>query len=133
MLIHKSRVPYWEWQNFSLKTDVMLACPCCGEFYFDTESLNKLQIARNIIDKPLLINSGHRCGIYNALIGGAALSMHKKIAFDISLFQHDRQHIIRGFRAAGFRGFGFYQTFLHVDNGRPRYWYGKGAEKLWNF
>mgnify|MGYP003667875523 CR=1 FL=1 len=31
--------------------------------------------------------------------------------------------------AVGFKGFGYYQTFLHVDLGRPRFW---GQKELWN-
>lgn len=120
----------WLWKSFSPQE---VACPCCGEIYNDVISMNAIQEVRNIIGKPILLNSAHRCGIHNAKVGGAPMSMHKKLAFDISLRNHDKYELLEACKRVGFKGYGYYQTFLHVDMGRPRFWYsGDIARKLWN-
>lgn len=130
---HYSQVPasLWRWDDFS-PDEPGLACPCCGEFYLDAEAMDGLQAMRTWLGKPLRLNSGHRCRIHNARVGGAPLSQHKKFAADINLYGHNRHTVLDYAKAAGFSGFGFYQTFLHVDRGPSRFWYSKGAEKLWN-
>lgn len=117
------------WENFSAKE---LSCPCCEEYYHDETVLNALQEVRDIIGKPIRINSAHRCEIHNALVGGAPMSQHKLIAVDISLHGHDRHKVLDACVQAGFNSFGFYNTFLHVDMRKGRRWYGKGAKSSWN-
>lgn len=127
-----SQVPpeIWRWDNFS-PDEPNLACPCCGEFYLDEIGMDMLQAARDIIARPMTINSGHRCPIHNARVGGAPMSQHKVMAWDISLRRMDRREIITVLRDVGFTTFGLYQTFIHTDRRPGRFWYGKGAEKLW--
>lgn len=121
------------WPNFR-PAERNLHCPHCGEFYFDPASFDALQRLREEVNRPIRINSGHRCPLYNAspLIGGAPRSMHKMIAFDVSLMGHDPQKLLKAARNAGFRGFGYYSKFLHLDIGRARYWITKGGAKIWN-
>ena len=133
-MIHYSEVELadWDYDNF---TPVELSCPCCGEIYDeDLEPVARLQAMREDLGRPVNTNSAHRCWFYNALprIGGAPLSEHKKWAFDIDLTEQDRFAVLAAAKRAGFTGFGYYKTFLHIDCGRPRYWYGKGARELWN-
>jgi len=65
-------------------------------------------------------------------VGGAPFSQHLKLAADISTLGHDRRKLLRACRNAGFTGFGFYNTFLHIDLGRPRNWWsGEKAKQLW--
>lgn len=118
------------WPNFSASREI--ACHHCGEIYIHPQALDALQWARRAIGKPLVINSAHRCRWWNALIGGRPLSQHLKLAFDISLKGHDKAELLDVLRQAGFRGFGYYQTFIHVDMGRPRFWFGsKKAKEIW--
>lgn len=132
LFIHYSHVgpELWRWPDFS-PDEPNLYCPCCGEFWLDPHSMDMLQHARNILGKPIRINSGHRCWLHNARVGGAPLSEHKKIAFDINLRGHDRYDVLDCCMAAGFTTFGFYQTFLHTDRRPGRTWFGNGAKKLW--
>lgn len=117
------------WPNF---TSEELACHHCQEVYIWPEFLDRLQSARNKRSKPFHILSGHRCSLHNARIGGAPLSQHLKLAADISLIGHDPALLLKSCKQAGFRGFGFYQTFLHIDLGPRRYWYsGQKAKELW--
>ena len=130
---HYSQV-LWDrvrWPNFS-PSEKNLHCPCCGEFYLDEKYFDCLQYARSLINKPLQINSGHRCLIHNARVGGKPLSRHKKIAFDVSLAQHNIKDLLSVLKLSGFTGFGYYSTFIHVDLGRPRFWITKGGALKWN-
>lgn len=125
---HPSEIQDWRWPNF---TPAEIACPCCGEVYLDADSMDALQEARAAAGRLFILNSAHRCAIHNARVGGAPLSQHKWIAFDISLAGHDRIRLFEILREAGFGSFGFYRTFIHADMRPGRRWYGKGVNKLW--
>lgn len=129
---HYSDAPWDEdrWPNFSAAE---LACPHCDEYYHSILFLDAIQFVRTKTGKPVRLNSAHRCWFYNASkrIGGAPLSEHKKIAGDIDLEGHDRIGLRDACIEAGFTGFGYYGTFLHVDMGRPRWWASKAGRQLW--
>lgn len=94
--------------------------------------MDRLQAARDAVRQPFHIHSAHRCSLHNARIGGAPLSQHLKLAVDISLAGHQRHDLRDALLAAGFRGIGHYQTFIHADLGRARQWYGSDlARQLW--
>jgi hypothetical protein len=130
---HFSLAP-WDsdrWPNFH-PSEKNLHCPCCGEFYLDPVALDALQALRRRLGQPVKVNSGHRCRFHNARVGGAPRSMHKRVAFDVSLSGHRLRNLIDTARGVGFQGFGFYSTFLHLDMGRRRYWITNGGKKRWN-
>ena len=109
-----------------------MSCRHCGEFYIWPDFMDKLQAARKDVGRPFHILSAHRCSLHNVRIGGAPLSQHLRLAADISLRGHNRRNLLSTCRRAGFTGFGFYSTFLHIDLGRPRHWYGgQKAKDLW--
>jgi len=119
----------WLWPNF---TRAEMACRHCGEGYDWPAFMDALQRARDISGRPFHVLSGHRCAVHNARVGGAPLSQHLKLAVDISLIGHDRKALFQACKDTGFHGFGFYQTFLHIDLGRRRHWYGsQKAKDLW--
>jgi hypothetical protein len=97
------------------------------------EALDALENLRRAMNASLAIDSGHRCALHNARVGGAPLSMHKTLAFDIALGAHDPAKLARVAHSAGFRGFGFGQTFLHLDTRAKaaRWFYGKRSEEKW--
>ena len=110
-----------------------VACKCCGELVVWPEALDALETLRTATNAPLHITSGHRCALHNARVGGAPLSMHKTLAFDIALGAHDPARLARNAHLAGFTGFGFGQTFLHLDT-RPhpaRWFYGQRSKAKW--
>lgn len=116
------------WPNFTAKE---FACTHCGQLYFWPEFFDRIQWVRTAVGKPMRFNSAHRCSLHNIRVGGAPLSEHKTLAVDINLNGHDRLELAAYCKAAGFTGFGYYNTFLHVDLGRKRFWYGKGAKASW--
>jgi len=103
-----------------------IACKCgCNAAYVQQDALNKLQSLRDLLGKPIILNSACRCPIHNARVGGAPQSQHRatennpSTAFDISLHDQDKEAIIYAAKAVGFKGLGItYNSFVHVDN-RP--------------
>ena len=70
--------------------------------------------------------------MHNARIGGAPFSQHLAMAADLSTVGRDRYALQAAALKAGFSGFGYYTNFLHVDEGRARFWYGgKSARAAW--
>ena len=121
--------PQWRWPSF---TRAEMSCHHCGEFYTWPDFMDQLQAARKDVGRPFHILSAHRCSLHNARIGGAPLSQHLRLAVDISLHGHNKRALRTACRRAGFTGFGFYSTFLHIDLGRPRHWFGgQKAKDLW--
>lgn len=118
------------WPNFSARE---LACPCCGEMVVWAQALDAIQALRDAMGAPLIINSGHRCALHNARVGGAPLSMHKKLAFDVALAGHDEKRLALAARDCGFRGLGYANSFLHLDTrARSAHWfYGDRSIKKW--
>lgn len=124
----------WRWPHFSMAE---LACRCGGrfcqtEYFHDAEFLDSLEALRAETGRALIINSGHRCGQWNAAVGGAPKSRHKQIAVDISLIAQDRFGLRDNAVTLGFTGIGMARTFLHLDRRpRPARWFYKGARELW--
>lgn len=123
------KISEWTWPNFS---PAEMACRHCGQVYNWPEFMDCLQAARTDAGRVFEITSAHRCSLHNARVGGAPLSQHLKLAADISLKGHDLGRLYSACLRSGFQGFGFYTSFLHVDLGRPRRWFGnKQARSIW--
>lgn len=120
---HWSLAPWDEqrWPNF---TRAEFACNHCGEFFYDESVFDKAQHLRQALQAPVRVNSAHRCPVHNALVGGAPLSHHKRIAMDVSTVGLDRHKVRKAAKDVGFAGFGFYQSFIHLDAGPKRFWFG---------
>ena len=101
-----------------------IACRHCGELVVHADSLEKLDQLRRLLGRPVTLSSAYRCGVHNALVGGAPLSMHKFArAFDVTLAGHSKSDVVAAAIEAGFTGLGVnYRTFVHVDTGRERRW-----------
>ncbi|MHA1539218.1 MAG: YcbK family protein [Alphaproteobacteria bacterium] len=112
---------FWRWAPFA---PFEFASKGNGSLLVIPAALDTLCRAQEILgDKKLRINSAYRDPLHNARVGGAPLSRHKMgDAFDISIRGQDRAAVYNACRAAGFQGFGFYNSFLHVDLGRARTW-----------
>jgi zinc D-Ala-D-Ala carboxypeptidase len=118
------------WPHFTVRE---IACRCCGEVCIRPDALDALERMRAEMGAPLRICSGHRCAIHNARVGGAPRSQHKTLAFDIALAGHDPLRLAAAAHRAGFLGFGYGRTFLHVDMREwPASWfYGDRSKALW--
>jgi len=123
----------WNEARWGHLAPAAIACPCCGETSVWPEALDALERVCVALGAKLRINSGHRCALHNARVGGAPKSLHKQLAFDVALAGHDPARLVGAARRAGFRGFGFGQTFLHLDTrARPAHWfYGERSKAKW--
>lgn len=128
---HWSEAP-WDRQRWPNFTPAELACKHCGEFFYDPAAFDTIQRARKFFGGPLTINSAHRCRVHNARIGGAPMSQHKKIAFDVSIRGRDKKRVLESCINAGFQTFGFYGSFLHVDLRPGRKWATAKGKITWN-
>lgn len=123
----------WRWPHFTPKE---LACRCGGRgcrgaYWHDAEFLDALEALRAEVARPLRINSGHRCAIWNEAVGGAPRSQHRRLAVDIALKGHDRERLIAAAEKFGFTGIGIGPTFLHLDRREPpARWIYPGVEDL---
>lgn len=124
----------WRWAHF---TRAELSCRCggrfCdGEYVHDPEFLDALEALRAAAGRALVVRSGHRCAQWNALVGGAPLSMHRRIAVDIALAGHDRHTLRAQAERLGFTGIGLGIRFIHLDRrARPAVWYYPGSRTQW--
>ncbi len=119
------------WPNF---TQDELSCHCgCGLFIRNDKALDALQALRIAMGAPLTVNSATRCPRHNAAEGGKPASAHLTgKGFDIKIGEHDRAVLLDEAERAGFTGFGFGLTILHVDVGRKRQWdYGTASREAW--
>lgn len=117
------------WPNFQPRE---LACKCCGQYFHDEKFLDKLQALRYLLNKPIRINSGHRCEKNNKAQGGAKKSQHLRMAVDISLVNQDRHDLVKLAKSLGFTGIGYGSTFLHLDiRAKPAFWYYTGSQQFW--
>lgn len=106
--------------NFSAEE---MACKCgaCGSTgtEMDPGFMVKLQTLRDLYDKPIHISSAYRCSAHNVAVGGAANSYHiRGRAVDILIPKgQDRYDLCRHiFQLQFFRGIGFYEQWIHIDD-----------------
>jgi hypothetical protein len=118
------------WPNFTAEE---LSCPCCGEFYFDDWMFDAIQALRHTVGRAVKINSAHRCVNHNDAVGGASSSRHLRLAFDISTSNQIPKVLYDAAKQAGFTTFGFYGSFIHVDDRPGRRWYSKEGRRKWSF
>jgi uncharacterized protein YcbK (DUF882 family) len=110
----------WRWPHF---TPSEMASKGDGSLILSEEAMDALEEARIVLNEPFRILSAYRDPLHNARVGGAPLSRHKAgDAFDISLEGHRKDELREACQAAGFRGFGLYKVFLHIDMGPKRSW-----------
>ncbi len=96
-------------------------CHDGSEHPISTVLIDVLQTGRDIINRPIHINSGYRSPAYNKRIGGSPKSQHLKgTAADISIdgmtpsaVYAAFERILKSKNLQG--GLGLYDTFVHVD------------------
>lgn len=104
----------WQWPNFSPSE---IACKGTGELLVHPASLDCLQKFRYFAKTAVVINSAYRSEKHNKAVGGSPNSQHRLgRAFDIRITASlPREKIHELARKAGFKAFGDYATFVHID------------------
>jgi len=94
------------------------ACPCCKKVMLHPKLLAKLFELRNILERPIIVNSGYRCPKYNQEVGGVVSSYHCiGLAADITVKDIELITLLEICENLDFNGIGFYEKrhFLHLD------------------
>lgn len=108
------------WPNFQPQE---MACHGDGLLMIDVDAMCRLQHLRDMLGKPMHINSAYRSPAYNLKIDGAKKSEHLKArAYDCRTYNLDRADYVKLAKEAGFNGIGYYPSFIHIDTGRARSW-----------
>lgn len=106
-------------------------CPCgCGRQMIDTELVDKLQLIRTKVNRPITITSSYRCIPHNAAVGGSPESQHRYgFAADWRISNRSINPVALGIvaQSVGFGGIGIYWhsmgAFVHADT--------RGAKATW--
>lgn len=102
-----------------------LGQPCCGRVILHPVLVQRLQMLRDRLGRPITINSGYRCPAYNQRIGGAPQSLHMQgMAADIVVAGVPPVQVAAAAEQVGFGGIKAYtgMGFTHVDIGPHRRW-----------
>jgi len=101
-------------------------CSCCKRVILHSDLLKRLNSLREVINRPIYINSGYRCKIENEGVGGVKGSFHKLgMAVDIRAKDINILDLAIYAEGVGFNGIGKYKTFLHLDIRDTKYsWEG---------
>ena len=82
----------------------------------DEKLIDKLQMLRDKLGKPIMVHSGYRTPAYNTKVGGSPKSQHMEgTAADISIAGITPKKLAEYAETMGFDGIGIYATFVHVD------------------
>jgi len=101
-------------------------CPCCHRVMLHPTLLQLLYNLRLAIDRPVYLNSGYRCNIYNTKVGGTTHSYHTYgMAADVFVKDMKQSDLALHAQKIGFMGIGIYRTFCHLDVRPDQFtWYG---------
>jgi uncharacterized protein YcbK (DUF882 family) len=96
-----------------------LKCSHCGEYFFNKNTLLRLNGVREEFGKPMLVTSGYRCKEYNSLRGFTQTHATGQ-AVDISCSRKDAFKLLKIALNFGFTGIGIKQKgegrFIHLDD-----------------
>ena len=121
--------------NFTSKEFDCQGSGCCTETLIDEKLVQYLQKFREYFGKPVNINSGYRCKIHNANIGGASKSNHMDgEAADIRISGVTPLQLAQYAEYIGILGIGVYSWGIHIDTRTTKYfWYDGGATNVKTF
>jgi len=102
-------------------------CKCCGAIIIEVGLIGGLQQLRDLIGKPIIINSGYRCEKHNKEVGGSPKSQHLLgKAADIRTLDMspvDLAYYAKEIDVFKNGGIGLYPNFVHLDvRGYPARW-----------
>lgn len=108
-------------KNFNPETDPKLLCTCehpeCDKRSVNQETLDRLQVAREIYNAPMTVTSGGRCSFHHsqAVKANPKSGDHPQgNGVDISANGATRGNIVEAGRKAGFNAIGVAKTFVHL-------------------
>lgn len=117
--------PKWVWGPFFHPSEFKSLKDPEPQLIVDHAFMSKLYMLRVAWKKPIHINSGYRSKTYNGIVGGSPNSYHMQgRAIDVHFGEignaeqaiANRLKFIALATIVGFRGFGWYDTFIHIDS-----------------
>ena len=115
--------------NFPV-TELRCGCDHCEKLVLNRvhpDALRALQAMRTEYGKPLYLSSAYRCSRHPYEVNKPQRGRHNLgVAFDIKVTSgKERMEIVALAIKHGFKGFGFANTFIHIDMGSEdfRSWY----------
>lgn len=101
-------------KNFSAEE---LACSCCGSHGVHQWALDKLQLVRDAVARPLTITSAYRCANHPNERSKARPGAHNQgIAFDVYVANGAERYEIMSIGILhGATGVGVDKNFIHLD------------------
>ena len=107
-------------RNFHPDIDTKLVCTCshpdCNKQSVTQDTLERVQVLRDIIDRPLTITSGGRCGFHPDELKRSKKADHQKgIAVDIGVYGGaERAEVVKLALELGFNAIGVGGGFVHI-------------------
>ena len=107
-----------------------LSCKCCGLLRLDYALICGLELLRERVNSPLIINSGYRCSVHNLKVGGSRESQHTygraaDVRYWDPMYLYECAERVWYFAQGGI-GLSLESAFVHVDvrrNGPARWGY----------
>lgn len=109
---------YISTKNFNPHGDPKLLCTCghpdCDERSVSQKTLDRAQVAREILNKGCSVNSGGRCPNHPNEVHRSTPADHQKgNGIDIACNGSNRGNIVQAGIEAGFNAIGVAKTFVH--------------------
>jgi hypothetical protein len=123
--------------NFKMRELYSTSFDAPSEHYLDDKVIQALQYIRTMSGAPIRVTSTYRTPLHNAAIGGSSQSQHLSArAIDFQWVNNNSYELTRlhtqindpnnplreNLYNLGVRGFGYYQTFCHIDTRPQGYW-----------
>ena len=109
-----------ETKNFNPSTDIKLLCTCghpeCDKRSVSQKVLDRVQVVRNLVNRPLTITSGGRCLNHPDELKRTTPADHQKCnAVDIAVNGGiERGQLVNAGLLYGFNAIGIGKTFVHL-------------------
>lgn len=107
------------------------ACKCgCGKADLSNLMLEKLDAIRELLGRPIILNSAYRCVEHNKSVGGTSDSSHTRgYAVDIrAVSSREKYELVKAAMSMGVNRIGVYSNFIHIDidplKDKEVIWYG---------
>lgn len=124
----------WPYIHFNRSEFICNCEGLCNKFDgIDRDLVATLDLMREDLGLPLIVNSGLRCPEHNRNVGGSSDSRHLYgLAADISLpkgyTSADMEELAEEYEPFLNGGIGLYDTFIHLDvRGRRARWDGRSV------
>jgi zinc D-Ala-D-Ala carboxypeptidase len=124
----------WRWKHIDARKE--WACKGTGRIMVVTETLDRLELLRSKLGRPIVISSGYRAPEYNAKVspqtGRTGPHTTGRAADILVNGGRERFELVQAALAVGFTGIGVAKGFVHVDD-VPVEWKQIPRPAIWTY